>query len=283
MKKLYPVLKITLCLPFVWLTNTPAIGQSDQQPELQEEIVIPLSDPDSRGKLIVNQVFGSLSVTGYSGDTVIIIARQKSLKSNAEVKNGLRRISQSTLDLDVEESANVVRIVSGPHGDLQSNPPVNLEIMVPQDFDLKLNSIQHGDTYVTNVSGELEVTNNEGNITMASISGAAIVDSVHGIVKVSFDKLNQNTSMAFSSFSKSVDVTLPKEIAVNIKAKTVEGDVYTDFDIVVEDPKSQVDRNVTEGSYKVKLERWVQGAINGGGQVLTFKSFAGDIFIRQSE
>ena len=44
-------------------------------------------------------------------------------------------------------------------------------------------------------------------------------------------------------------------------------------------PKEE--KNSEEGVYKISIEEWVYGDINGGGPEITFKNFQGDIIIRK--
>ena len=97
---------------------------------------------------------------------------------------------------------------------------------------------------------------------------------------MNFDRIANQDNMAFSSFNGDVEVTFPSSLKANIKAKSEMGDVYTDFDMVMSDNKPQVDTNKSSGKYKVKIEQWVRGTVNGGGPEMLFKTFNGDILIK---
>ena len=86
--------------------------------------------------------------------------------------------------------------------------------------------------------------------------------------------------MAFSSLNGDLDVTFPKSLKANVKLRTDMGEILTDFDMVVSPQKTLVETNENSDTYKVKLEQWVQGKINGGGAEMLFKTWNGDILIR---
>ena len=240
-----------------------------------EQLVIPLSNPDTRGTLVVRQVYGSLSVSGYDGKEVLINARQSKVKKVSKKKNGLTRISSNLINIEVEERNNVVNVVSRPQ-----KGTVDLEISIPRDFDLKLTSVNDGNTQVRNVRGALEISHVNGGITLEEVSGSAIVDTTNGDVKVRFDKVNADANMAFSSHNGDVDISFPESFAANIKARTENGDIYTNVDLDLEATKPVYQRDASDKSYKVKLEQWVTGKVNGGGPETMFRTYNGDILLR---
>lgn len=255
-------------------------SQANDLGEIIDEFSVPLSSPDQRGKLYVKQVYGSLSVTGYAGKEVVITIRQKQNKYKTVKKNGLTRISNNSFNLEAEEDDNLVVIKSLPIGRPST---INLEIKVPYNFDLRLKSINNGDTIVKNVNGEMEVSNVNGNITMDSISGTASADSSNGFIHVTFNKIDNNTNMAFSSINKDVDISLPKGSKASIKAKTSGGEILTGFDMDMQKNAVEVDKKHSNGKYRLGFQQWVKGEINGGGTEFIMSTINGDIIIRELE
>ena len=86
--------------------------------------------------------------------------------------------------------------------------------------------------------------------------------------------------MAFSSFNGDVDVTFPNSLKADVKLKSDMGEIYTDFEMAVDNQKPVVDKNTSGGTYKVQIEQWVKGKINGGGAEMLFKTYNGDIILR---
>ena len=236
---------------------------------------VPLSDPSATGKLIVSQISGSIDVQGYDGKEVIVKASFGQQNATSKSKNGLKRIDNSSMNISAEEKNNVIQIINGQH-----NRETNLSIMVPKNFALKLRTINNGDIKVTGVTGELEISNVNGAIIMQNVGGSASVDTTNGNVKVVFNSIAANANMAFSSFNGDVDITFPKTLKADVKAKSDMGDVFTDFELAVDKQKPLVNKDQSSGTYKVKIEQWLNGKINGGGPEMLFKTFNGDIIIR---
>ncbi len=242
---------------------------------------VPLSNPGSPGKLIVSQVAGSIEVVAYEGKEVIVKATigekehcEDCHKDKNKEKAGMKKISGSSLNISAEEKNNVVEI----NNELW-NRTTDILVKVPVNFSLKLSTVNDGDIRVTGVNGDMEISNVNGEITLDNVSGSASLDTTNGDVNVSFASIKKDADMAFSSFNGDVKVTFPSSLKANVKAKSDMGDVYTDFDMVLSKNTPEVDRDASSGSYKVKIEQWVKGAINGGGPEMLFKTFNGDVII----
>ncbi|MEM9077806.1 MAG: DUF4097 family beta strand repeat-containing protein [Bacteroidota bacterium] len=253
----------------------------------QEESIdlfsVPLSEPSKPGKLIVKQLNGSINVEAYEGKEVVVKATLGSSEGccggkNKEKKdkvNGMKRIGSSSLSISAEEKNNVVQIVNE-----QWNRATNLEIKVPKNFSLKLGTVNEGDIWVKGVNGDMEVSNVNGAITLESVSGSASTDTVNGDIDITFEKITSNANMAFSSLNGNLDITFPSSLKADVKAKSDMGEIYTDFDMTMAANKPEVSQNSSSGTYKVKLEQWVRGKINGGGPEMLFKTFNGDVYIK---
>ena len=240
---------------------------------------VPLSEPSRPGKLIVKQLSGSIYVEAYSGKEVVIKASVKEESNhknqNKAAANGMKRIANSSLNISAEEKNNVVEVVNE-----QWNRATNLEIKVPQNFSLQLGTVNDGDIWVKGVNGDMEISNVNGSITLESVSGSASTDTVNGDIDVTFDKITSDANMAFSSLNGNLNISFPSSLKADVKAKSDMGEIYTDFDLAISENKPEVSQNSKSGTYKVKLEQWVRGTINGGGPEMLFKTFNGNVYIK---
>ncbi|MEO1053312.1 MAG: hypothetical protein AAFX87_21950 [Bacteroidota bacterium] len=238
------------------------------------EITVPLSSPGKRGKLKVDIKRGSITVKGTNrSDILVKYVSEVKNSSGSKSKEGLKRISAGTIDLEVREEDNYVRVDSDSH-----NKGVSLDIEVPKDFDLHVETYNNGFIYVSDVSGEVVADNYNGKITLLNISGAAVADTYNGQIKVTFDQVKAGVPMAFTNYNGNVDITFPASVKASLKMKT-QREVYTGFDIDLKN--QQVESRRREGSYRVKIGEWVVGNINGGGAEIMMKSYNGDIYVRK--
>lgn len=283
-------IKITFCaLLLSVLTVTSLVAQND----VKEQLVVPLSDPGKPGTLRVNLINGSINVVGYSGKDVVvdIVAtgnrrgrnddgdRDRNRDRDQGASAGMKRINAGNpLDISAREKNNTVNIEAN-----SINQPIDLTIKVPQQFNLRIGTVNHGEISVDNVSGELEVNNVNGAIELTNVSGSAVANTVNGVVKASFKSVNADTPMAFSTLNGNVDVTFPANAKLNVKLKSDRGDMYSDFDIDVDKTQSKVNRTNQNGMYRVSIDDWVQGKINGGGREIMMKNMNGNIYIRKAK
>lgn len=260
---------------YVTVLTLLLVGVVHAQKKEIDLFTIPLSSPGEKGMLRVEQLSGSIKVVAYDGKEVIVKVTVDEVKDSGKSKYGMKRIGGSGLNISAEEDNNVVKI----HNEAW-NRQTDFDIKVPKDFSLKLETVNDGNIYVEGVNGEMEISNVNGHITLKDISGSATTDTTNGEVKVNFNSVKSGSDMAFSSFNGNVEVTFPSTLKANVKAKSDMGDVYSDFDMAISEREPQVEKGESSKGYKVKIEQWIRGAINGGGPEMLFKTFNGDILIK---
>ncbi|WP_338874075.1 DUF4097 family beta strand repeat-containing protein [Spirosoma sp. SC4-14] len=259
---------------------SPLAAQSD----IKEQIVVPLTDPGKAAFLNVALVHGSIRVMGTTGKDIIIDAVTSARKGDRDDKadasaSGMKRISNTGgMDLRAEEKDNQVKV----HSDSWKRP-VDLTIKVPQRCSLKLNTINNGEITVDNVTGTLEISNVNGAIQLSNISGSAVANTVNGNLVASFKTIDNDVPMAFSTLNGTIDVTFPATLKAAVKLKSDQGDIYSDFDIDVDKSLPKSSRSEKNGMYRVTVEEWVKGKINGGGPEMMMKNMHGNIYVRKAK
>lgn len=249
-----------------------------------QRVTVPFSDA-SRPRLVkANLMNGGITVKGYDGKDAIIeasasSARERHHNNRPDGVDGLRRIDNPTMGMDIQEDHNVITI-GGPM--LRGN----LTIQVPFATSLHLRCLNGGDIVVEHVSGEIDVNNLNGAVTLTNVSGSVLAHSLNGQVVATLDSVTPGKPMSFSTLNGNIDVTLPADVKANVKMKSDNGSVYSDFDIkldsstrtpVVEDGRSH------GGRYRVKIDKSMIGSINGGGPEIQFTTFNGNIMIRKKK
>lgn len=248
----------------------------------QETINVPLSSPEKQGSLKMGLTNGSISIKGYSGKEVIVKGTQregsKKRRRKSGNKQGLKRISNGSLEFSAEEYDNVVRVKSSSYS------TIDFEIQVPKNFSLKISTVNRGDIYVENVNGAMEINNTNGRVTLKDISGSVSAHALNKDIIVNFVKVTPNVAMAFSSLNGDIDITFPKTIKADIKVKSDRGEIFTDFDLKTKPSKAKITKGKSSkgNAYSVKVEKWITGSINGGGAEILFKNFNGDVIIRSN-
>ena len=241
-----------------------------------QELTVPLSKPGEKGTLEVKIMNGDIHVTGTTVKDVNIKISSDQKKVEESSKNGLKRIPNSSFGLTAQEDNNTVSVSTD-----FSNKNVKLEIQVPVNFNLRLKAIDNGDISVQNVTGEIEVNHVNGGISLVDVSGSAVVNTTNGDIKANLSKVTENAPMSFTTFNGNVDVTLPASVKASVKMKSDMGELFTDFDMDMKKSTPKQENKIEDGVYRVSIDKWITGDINGGGPEMTFKNFQGDIIIRK--
>ena len=269
MKK-YSILKIIYtCFAFFLTTLSATEIQSEQ-------ITVPLADNNTQGLLIINHYKGSIEVTGYEGSIVIINARLR-YNEDSGTKDGMRRINANLIQLAAVEKNRKVTVSSN-----SLFRTIDLDIQIPHNFSVKLQKYDYGKISLHDLNGEMDISNINGDIILTGIIGSAVLNTVDGDILVKIKEAAENTPMVFSSIEGNINLTLPNDINSNIKMKSDQGDIFSDFDIELKKREKISEKSENDGQYKIMLEDWTYGKINNGGPEFLIKTFCGNIYLRKT-
>lgn len=267
------------------------ISNAFVQAQNTNEIVVPLSDPAKRAKVKAHLNYGSISVKGTGRKDILVryapVEEKEANNRNGKRRNddddeadesrsGLKRIGGGGMDLEVTENGNEVKI----HSDSWSHR-LNLEIEIPASADLELHTYNGGDLMVTNVQGEVALSNYNGEITALNISGSVVASTYNGEIKVTFDKVAENTPMSYSTYNGDIDITFPSTFKATMKMKTEQGEILTGFDMNITSSGPVQRKDTKAGVTRIIVDDWKRADVNGGGAEVTIKNYNGDILVRK--
>jgi len=260
-------------------TPAPAAkpGQINEraQREVEAQLAATLADQEALAKRIARNYDRSAGAySQFFGDS------QKAREEKEKKIAGMKRLSGSTSGLEVEEEDNIVQIST------QSwKAATDLVIQVPVASSLEIQSSMDGAVVVEGVNGEIDINNINGPVTLRSVSGNTLVHTVNGDIDVVLARVAADKPMSFSTMNGDIDVTLPGDVKANLKMKTEQGEVYSDFDIDMtrQPARSEASEKTEQGKYRITFDKSLHGVINGGGQEMGFNTFSGDIYIRKKK
>jgi hypothetical protein len=276
-------IKIAAVFLLAMAVSTRMVAQqaADNATEKQQ-LVIPLSDPGKPFKLRVGIITGSIKVVSYEGKDVVIdiTADEKKRKEKTDKSGGMKRISAANgMDVTAEEKDNSINVHTSA-----LNSSVSYVIKVPQsEAKINVSTINNGDIVVSNVNGEVEASNTNGDVTITNVSGSAVANSTNGDIKVSFKSIDPKAAMAFTTFNGAVDITFPAAVKANLKMKSDQGEIYSDFDIATDPNQPKATKSAKDGVYRVNIDKWVLGKINAGGPEMMMKTWNGNIYVRKAK
>lgn len=248
--------------------------------QTEGEFAVPLSDPGKRGVLTAKLNTGAITIRGTARKDILVKYQQvddsKSKDKAESNRDGLKRISSGTMDLEVTEDSNQVKVSSGSW-----NNTINLFIEVPSGFDLKVKAYNDGDVVISDVQGEVEITSYNGGISAKNISGSVVASTYNGDIEVTFNTVTSGTPMSYTTYNGDIDVTFPSSFKGSLKLKTEQGEIFTGFDVNLIKSGPIKKSETKSGTYRVVIDDWVKGDVNGGGPEFTMKNYNGDILIRK--
>ena len=265
------------------LVSVPLVFAQQQS---TDQVTVPLSDPSKPGLIDVSLVHGSITVRGTNRKDVLVNARpeadtdspRRSRRYDPDAE-GLRRIPQ-TAGFRITEELNRVKVSSD-----NPNRSITFEIEAPSKSNLKLSTVNGGEILVENIEGEISVSNTNGGITLNNVSGSVMAGTTNGNVRASMARVTAQKEMAFTSLNGTVDVTLPPSTKANLRLRSDNGDVYSDFDMQLSpaSPTVQENRTASNGRYRINRNRTIVGAINGGGPEFEVRTFNSNVYVRKGK
>lgn len=245
-----------------------------------DRVVVPARNNSHPRVIKANLSNGSITVKTHAGNDVIVETGSHHGRDRGPERtvDGLRRLDLPMRGLEVEEADNVITVRL-----TRDASNASLTLTVPVATSLQLVS-SNGAIDVDGLQGDLVLTSHNGEIRAMNISGTVLADTHNGSIKASFNRVDAGKPIAFTSYNGPIDVTLPADFKANVKFRTSQGDVYTDFDVkltpVAGDTITEPSRG-GEPRYRLRNNQVINGTINGGGSEASFTTYNGKILIRK--
>ncbi len=240
-----------------------------------DRVVVPVRNTTRPRVVKASVTFGSITVKTASGKEVIVETRPSGATSRApRTFEGLRRIDLPR-GLEVTEEDNVITVKPSP---LNRD---GLVLTVPPDTSLQLNAT-HGGITVEGVHGDIQADSTHSDVKLTNVSGTVLANSTHGDVRVSMDRVDPGKPLSFTTVHGDIDVTLPDDVKANVKLSTVQGSIYSDFEIKMTSGQPITETSGTpDARFRVRIDRTINGTINGGGTEASLRTVHGRILLRK--
>jgi len=242
------------------------------QKESEARLMAKLADQEALAK----------KITGYAKAVDFYDEYLQDSKTQREEKAkkiaGMKQLTGSSSGLEIEEEDNVVQIRTESW-----KAATDLTIQVPVATSLEISSSMDGVVVVEGISGEIDINNINGPVTLRNVSGNTLVHTMNGDIDVVLARVAADKPLSFSSMSGDIDVTLPADVKANLKMKTDQGEVYTDFEIDMtrQPTRTEAAEKTEAGKFRISFDKSLLGLVNGGGREISFNTFSGDIYIRK--
>lgn len=271
---------------------------------VQKDYSLKLTKPGEAVQLDVEVRFGSIVVEGYDGDTVEIQAifkefdektlndpeykemmgrSAKRYRNNSDKRNspeprsskGLKRVVNSSVHLNIEESDNEVEIESE-----LDNRLIDLRIRVPKASSVDAELFAGGDITVKSLSGSLELGNHRGGVNAYQVDGPIVAETWRSDIVIEYGSFDKSNPSSFASHLGNIDITVPeKSVKASIMAQSYRGEILSGLNTEFV-PSDEVHKS-DDGHQEITLGGAMVAKINGGGQTISAQTYSGNIYIRQ--
>ncbi|MEL6444859.1 MAG: M56 family metallopeptidase [Bacteroidota bacterium] len=136
-----------------------------------------------------------------------------------------------------------------PSGNVNNGVTINFEVRVPRGVHFEGTSVNgavealglSGDVKATSVNGAVKATTSNGDIEATSVNGAVEASasgtvrasSVNGAIRADMGRADWTGTAEYSSVNGAIILTLPSDFSAEIEAKTMNGDIRSDFPLEI--------------------------------------------------
>ena len=250
--------------------------------ELAETIPVSAREPLV---VVVRNIIGPIHVIGHDGNSVEMRATETvrgDLQADIE-----RARAELSLVTESEPGRVAIRVrhldEDGGRRDWGWDGysiEYDIEVRVPRGASLEVSTVNDGDVTVADVSGEFDLRNVNGAVRLVGAGGSGSITTVNGDVEASFARA-PSESTSFKTVNGELDVTFPANLSAELAFHTMQGDVLTDFDVESLSDPPEVRRD--GGRYRMHWNRTSAFRVGTGGERHSFNTLNGDILVRKAK
>lgn len=198
-------------------------AESDEQ---AHTVRTKFSDATKPGTLKFNFPWADVHITG-TDDSEIVVTSSLDQKGKGETDaEGFRRLDED-ISFEIVEKDNVATLAIAGENPWAAQG-AEFTIKVPRNTNLVLRTEAGGDVSVTNLDGDIDINSMNGEIALLDIGSSAIVNTMNGEVTATFRKAPAKP-VSITSMNGEVDVRLPGDTKANLRLRTHNGTIRTNF------------------------------------------------------
>ncbi|HEX2861221.1 MAG TPA: hypothetical protein VHN79_06260 [Lacunisphaera sp.] len=197
---------------------------------------VKFSDPSKPGTLRLALPWAEVHVTGTDQDEITVTS-SLDRKGRSEVDSeGFRRLDED-VTFELVEKNNVAMITVAGDNPWASQGS-EFEIKVPRNTNLIIRTEMGGEIEVDGVEGDLDINSMNGEVTLRDIASSAVVNTLNGEISARF-KHPPVKPVSLSTMNGEIDVHLPPDTKANLRMRTHNSSIRTNFPEGVLQAKSE--------------------------------------------
>ncbi|MBX2841620.1 MAG: DUF4097 domain-containing protein [Flammeovirgaceae bacterium] len=237
-----------------------------------QEFKTKFSGKSANSKISIALNNSEVKIEGYGGSEVIILAR--GYKAPPKRAEGLKPLYNTNVD---NTGIGLFLSIEGDEMKIEkaTREDIDYTFKVPANVHLVVNETQwQGDGIeVHKMEGEVEINAKNSDIVFKDVKGPIVANTTNGDIEIVYLSLNQGKPNSIKSVNGYVDVTMPASSKAEVKMRSMNGEIYSNFELTYPEDK--------KGIPHVGGNNTIEGKLNGGGIMLSINSINDDIYLRK--
>lgn len=250
----------------------PAEGRTLAAEPPQQQGEFRWHEPLAAGRVIeIKGVNGNVEAVAAAGAEVEVVAVKRARRSNLEdVRIEVVRHAEGVTICAVyptPEGREANTCAAGPNdrSNVQDNDTsVNFTVRVPAGVRFTGKTV-NGRVSADGLSADVEARTVNGNVNVTT-TGLARAGTVNGSIKVVMGRADWADGLEFKTVNGGIDLSVPSSMSADVQAKTLNGDILTDFPMTV------------TGTFS---KRRLSGTVGSGGRDLRLETVNGSVQLRR--
>jgi DUF4097 and DUF4098 domain-containing protein YvlB len=170
---------------------------------------------------------GGIAIRGWDRPDVHMRAR---IVAHADTEAEARRIAAG---VRVDTAGGTIR-AEGPRTDHDSNWSVNIELQVPRNAILTLNT-RNGGISVSDVRGQVTLHTINGGVSLTNVNGAVRGETRNGGLSIALAGDHwDGQGLDVETHNGGINLTMPDQYSAALETSTVNGRISVDFPVTVQ-------------------------------------------------
>ena len=184
------------------------------------------SDPLKPGTLKIHVGRGDISVRGADTSEITVVS-ESSPPDSAPRKDGLRVLTASS-SYSFSEKDNVATLDYGAGDGIDGRG--EFSISVPRNTSVVVSNAWGGDITCSDLAGSIDLKCLNGDVVLNNLGAGANVETMSGSIRASIRELRAGQPICLTSMNGAVTVSAPPGAKANVRLRTQNGAILTDFD-----------------------------------------------------
>lgn len=188
---------------------------------------VKFSDPNKPGTLKILTFRGDVRIEGGDAAEVVVKSDGHPKRHERQREDGMRVLTE-TATFSLAEKDNLAVLDAASDGSFTASS--DFRISVPRGTNIVITSNFGGDVTCNGLNGDLEIKGMQGDVQLTDIAGGVLVETMNGDISAAFRDLQAGKAISFTSMNGKVALRVPVTAKANVRFRTQNGSIATDFD-----------------------------------------------------